>query len=300
MHLGIKVGFSNFTRRLHGISHVEVYFDLRRLEEYGPLFHFLKQHRCKACLHISTMLDDGTIPNFAAADVRVRKESFALVERVLKTAARQDMPFVIVHPGSYRLQRVHGDRCVLASSPGDRREGFEALRDAALRLIEMGRELGVELILENLPARDYDQRVDLDPSQIHDPRFVSSQELIELGRAGARLCVDIGHAIGELGVRYNDPSACVAQLPALGRAMAPYTSYLHLSTVQPPLAGIDSHCGFLESDYQRGVIPALSQIREWLALFDHDVWVVPEPYGDDAVHIANYAVLAPIVDEFRS
>ena len=74
--------------------------------------------------------------------------------------------------------------------------------------------------------------------------------------------------------------------------LVPYARHLHISTTVPPWNGTDSHTGFLEEDYARGAIPSRAQLLDWLSLFqERDVWIIPEPWGDAEVHLANYDVL---------
>ena len=49
----------------------------------------------------------------------------------------------------------------------------------------------------------------------------------------------------------------------------------------------------LETDYARGAIPTREQVLSWLRHFaGRDVWVIPEPDGGAAVHLANYRLLS--------
>ena len=70
-------------------------------------------------------------------------------------------------------------------------------------------------------------------------------------------------------------------------SLAPYTRYVHLSTVVPPWNGTDSHNGFLPQDYAQGARPSRLETVAWLRLFDPQVWVIPEPSGGADVHLAN-------------
>lgn len=122
--------------------------------------------------------------------------------------------------------------------------------------------------------------------------FVPYGVLRGLGDHGVGLCVDLGHLYAEVMADGTQGEECFSRVVAATRELAPYARHLHLSTTVAPWNGTDSHNGFLEADYAQGAVPTGEQTVSWLRLFDgRDAWVIPEPYGGGAVHLANCTVL---------
>jgi hypothetical protein len=165
-----------------------------------------------------------------------------------------------------------------------------------------------------MPGREFAGYGPIDRTRGIDVRFVPYTVLRDVGRAGARLCVDIAHLYTELMVNGNGRFASASQnglyarVRAASAELAPYTRHIHLSTVTPPWNGTDGHSGFLETDYALGAIPTYDQLLSLLGLFaprgkeplagqnpaplaEDPSWIIPEPNGGAQAHLANYGRL---------
>jgi sugar phosphate isomerase/epimerase len=295
MQLGLKVGPANWRQKLDndlGIGCAEVFFDLARADAYPALFAWLRGHDVWAGLHVSTRLDGGVIPNLATADPEVCRSSVALLERSLDVAAEQGMRFVVFHPGSYRDVRIREGRVALVGKAVPKQEGRRQVIEETLRLAAYGRERGVELLAENLPAREFAAYDPEERAPAVDAEFVPYTVLRALGERGVGLCVDVGHLYAEAAAAGSGTDGLFFWVMAATRQLAPYARHLHVSTTAPPWNGTDSHNGFLEADYAQGALPTIEELVSWLQLFPRrDVCVIPEPGGGPEVHLANYARL---------
>jgi sugar phosphate isomerase/epimerase len=294
VHLGIKIGPKNWREKLDGgldIRYAEVYFDLARLDDYGSLFDWLREHGVAAGLHASTTLEGGVFPNLATDDETVLRASLDLLQRTLDVAATQGIRFVVVHPGSYVNWGIWQGCCFTTGVPVSPAEANRRVVDEVVRLVAYGRERGVELLAENLPAYDYASYDPMNREQVLDVGFVPCAVLREMGERGAGLCVDNGHVYAEVMAR-SPGVDCFAEAMEATQGLVPYARHLHISTTVPPWNGTDSHNGFLQEDYAQGAVPARDELLAWLSLFDgRDLWVIPEPYGGPEVHLANYCLL---------
>jgi sugar phosphate isomerase/epimerase len=300
VHLGIKIGPGNWQDKLINdlnIRYVEVYLDLVALDAYPPLFAWLRDHGIEAGLHASTMLDGGLVPNLATADEEVRQASAALLRRIVDVAAINEMRFVVVHPGSYHSWAIREGRTYHVGERSPDHVGSAHAIEEMLRLAAYGRASDVEVWAENLPAYDYASYEPMDREHVIEVGFPPHTVLREVGERGVGLCVDIGHLYAEM-AGHAPGQDCFAQVMAATRELVPYARHVHVSTTIPPWNGTDSHSGFLREDYDRGAVPSREQLLSWLRLFPRrDVWVIPEPYGESQVHLANYCALATWMEE---
>jgi sugar phosphate isomerase/epimerase len=305
MHLGIKVGPDNWREKLSlsglEVRHVEIYYDFVYVDDYPPLFAWLRERGVHGRLHASTLLPGGVFPTLATADDTIRCASADLMRCTLDVAAREGLSAVVIHPGSRLIPRIRDGRVEVIGEETPVKEGCRWVMEEVLRLVEYGRACGVEPLIENMPGLEYAAYGPVDRSHGVDVRFVPYTLLRDLGEVGARLCVDIAHLYTELMVDGGH------LLPS-GNALYPRviaatgdTRHLHLSTITPPWNGTDGHSGFLEVDYALGAIPTRDQLLSWLGLFarfclaktaEQDVWIIPEPVGGAEVHLANYARLS--------
>ena len=294
MHLGIKIGPGDWLAKLENnlhIEHVEVYFDLARLDDYAPLFERLRDDGAQAGLHTSTTLDGGVMLNLATANDEVRRASASMLRRIIDVAAEQGMRFVIVHPGAYRIWGILGGRTFTSGVPTPPAEGRRRVVGEAVRLAAYAQARGVAFLAENMPGYDYVSYDPVDREQVVDVSFVPSSVLRELGERGVGLCVDIGHLYAEVAARAPGKDG-FPQVMDITRQLVPYAHHLHVSTTILPWNGTDSHNGFLPEDYAQVAVPSRTQLLAWLHLFDgRDVWVIPEPWGSAGVHLANYRLL---------
>jgi len=244
-----------------------------------------------AGLHASTTLEGGVWPNLATDDEAVLRASRDLLERTLDVAAAEGMRFVVAHPGSYLNWGVWEGRSFTVGKPALAAEANRQVIDEFVRLAAYGRERGVELLAENLPAYDYTSYDPLDREQVLDVGLLPGAVLREMGERGVGLCVDIGHVYAEVMARLPGGD-CLHGVMEATQALVPYARHLHISTTVPPWNGTDSHNGFLPEDYAQGAVPTRDGLLAWLGLFDkRDLWVIPEPYGGPDVHLANYRLL---------
>jgi sugar phosphate isomerase/epimerase len=221
----------------------------------------------------------------------VRQASISLVRRTLDVAAAQGMRFVVLHPGSYVNWGIWQGRCFTTGAPASPVEANRRVVDEVARLAAHGRERGVELLAENLPAYDYASYEPMNRDQVLDVGFLPCAVVREMGERGVGLCVDNGHVYAELMARAPGED-CFTEAMEATLALVPYTRHVHVSTIVPPWNGTDSHNGFLQEDYAQGAVPTRDQLLAWLRLFDgRDLWVIPEPYGGPDVHLANYRLL---------
>jgi sugar phosphate isomerase/epimerase len=292
VHLGIKIGPDNWQAKLDNdlsIRQAEVYFDLDRIDAYGPMFDWLRRHRVETSLHLSTELPGGVMPNLVTADDAVRDASIALVRRALDVAGRAGARYLIVHPGSYAVWGIRQGQTFVDPYWTPPQEGKRRMLGALIDLSTYGRRQGVALLAENMPAREYGAYDPLDRAHTVDVGFPTHEDLCPIGEAGIGLCVDLGHLYAEAILDAGGPD-CFAQVISFSRSLAPYTRYVHLSTIVPPWNGTDSHNGFLPADYAQGAVPSQRETVAWLRLFD-PVWVIPEPSGGADVHLANVRLL---------
>ncbi|MBN1641357.1 MAG: TIM barrel protein [Anaerolineae bacterium] len=175
MQLGIKVGPVNWRAKLcagRAIAHVEVYYDLRRGDEYLPLYAWLRAHGVRAGLHASTALDDGLMPNLATADDGVRRASAALFARIVDVAAAEGMAYVVIHPGSTRNWGIRGGRTFRQDRATPAREANRRAIDEVLALAAYARARDLELLPENLPAYDFAAYDPEDRTEVIDVGFL--------------------------------------------------------------------------------------------------------------------------------
>jgi sugar phosphate isomerase/epimerase len=299
VRLGIKVGPDRWRDKLEDprvpirllVERAEVYFDLARLDAYGPLFSWLRERGMRGGLHASTTLAGGLMPNLGSADAVVRAASASLLRRTIDVAAEAGMRHVVVHPGSCRDWGIRGGRTYCRGAPATPGERDRQIIDGVLRLAAYAAEQDVALLAENMPAYDFASYDPVDRVHVVDVGFVPYRLLAGLGERGVGLCVDVGHLYGEMSAQRPgvDPTP---QVMAATRALAPYARLVHLSTVVPPWNGTDSHNGFLDEDYALGAIPTRAQLLGWLGLFSGDgICAIPEPSGEAAVHLDNVRVL---------
>jgi len=307
LRLGIKIGPDKGHLRDEwrikldsglNIRCTEVYFDLDCLGEYAPMFAWLRAHGIRGRLHSSTFLPGGIVPNLATADPSIRAASARLFRRTVDVAACAGMEAVIFHPGSYQAQQIVQGQNRLIGDKTPQLLGNQILSEGALRLAAHGRECGVKVLLENLPACDFVSHEPKDRSRVICPGFVPHDVLVALGESGIELCVDVGHLLAEMVAHHADLADSWAYTVQATHRLAPYTCHLHLSTNTWPFNGVDSHDGFLPGDYARGAAPTLAQIAHWLRLFaGRDIWAVPEPDGGADVHLKNYCVLRELMPD---
>jgi sugar phosphate isomerase/epimerase len=322
MHLGIKVGPDNWREKLLeselDVHHVEIYHNFAYVDDYPPLFAWLRERGLQGRLHASTSLPGGVYPTLATADREIRSASADLARRTLDVAAREGMSAVVVHPGSCLIPRLHRGRVEVIGEATSAEEGRRWATEEVLRLAGYGRARGVEPLIENMPGREFAAYDPVDRTTGMDVRFVTYGLLRGLGEQGICLCVDVAHLYTELMVdgagphaaRSEDrpqpvqgvpgPDGLYSRVRIAAAELAPYARHLHLSTVTPPWNGTDGHGGFLEADYALGAIPAREQLLSLLALFaereeeplaGQETWIVPEPDGGAAAHLANYGRL---------
>jgi sugar phosphate isomerase/epimerase len=309
MHLGIKVGPDNWREKLSlsglDVRHVEIYYNLAYVDDYPPLFVWLRERGVHGRLHASTPLSGGVFPTLATADHTVRRASVDLTRRTLDVAAREGMSAVVVHPGSRLIPRIRDGRVEVIDEGTPVEESRRWVMEEVLRLVEYGRARGVEPLIENMPGLEYAAYGPVDRSSGVDVHFVPYTLLRDLGEAGVYLCVDIAHLYTELmvdgGHLVPSGNGLYPRVMAVTDELVPYTRHLHLSTITPPWNGTDGHSGFLEFDYALGAIPTRDQLLSWLGLFagsglakgsGRDIWIIPEPDGGAEVHLANYARLS--------
>ncbi len=296
MELGIKIGPDNWREKLTNdldIRCVEVYFDLRRLDEYAPLFEHLRANGIVAGLHASTMLADGTVPNLATADERVRRDSASLLRHTVDIAAEHGARFVVIHPGSRRVQRVARGMVVVDGTATKSTLARQLMAEEVTRLAACGRKVGVEVWPENLPGHECASYEPFDRERAVDVGFVPWQSLADLGRRDVGLCLDLGHLYAEVMLRERPGAVAWAMVMAATRELSPFVRHLHLSTIAPPWNGTDSHHGFLATDYAQGAVPDRDQVLEWLRTFaGRELCVIPEPAGGAMAHLANYRQLS--------
>jgi sugar phosphate isomerase/epimerase len=296
MHLGIKVGPDNWREKLlTGLSvrHIEIYTDFTLDDDYTPLFAWMRERSVQGRLHASTPLPGDVFATLATADRQIRQASADLVRHTVDVAVENRMRAIVVHPGSYRIPRIRNGRVEIVGPETSPEEGNRWLTQEILQLAAYGRYRGVELLVENMPGREFAGYDPIDRAGSVDVRFVPYGQLRALGEAGVALCIDLAHLYTELMVngagRKND---LYGRVMSATTELAPYTKHVHLSTTVPPWNGTDSHTGFLEQDYSQGAIPSREQLLPWLKLFaGRDMWVIPEPSGGADVHLANYDVL---------
>jgi sugar phosphate isomerase/epimerase len=305
MHLGIKVGPDNWREKLLltelDVRHIEIYFNFIYLDDYPPLFAWMRERGVRGRLHASTFLPGGVFPTLATADAAIRTASADLARRTLDVAAREEMSAVVLHPGSYLIPRLRAGRVEVIGLETPAEEGRRWLGEQVQRLVAYGRARGVEPLLENMPGREYAGYGPIDRSSGVDVRFVPYGPLRDLGRSGVRLCVDLAHLYTERMVDGHGVPApekgLYSRVMAVARELAPYTQHVHLSTVTPPWNGTDGHSGFLDVDYALGAIPTREQLLSLLKPFarsgpencdGQDTWLIPEPDGGAETHVANY------------
>jgi len=297
MYLGIKVGPDNWREKLltgMNVRHIEIYADFTLEDDYIPLFTWMREHSVQGRLHASTPLPGGIYATLATADREIRQASADLVRHTVDVAAENRMHAIVVHPGSYRIPRIRNGRVEIVGPETSPEEGDRWLMHEVLPLVAYGRERGVELLVENMPGREFAGYDPIDREKSVDVRFVPCSRLRALGKTGVALCIDLAHLYTELmvnGAGRND--GLYGRVMSATAELAPYAKHVHVSTTVPPWNGTDSHTGFLEQDYARGAIPSREQLLSWLRLFAGcDVWVIPEPSGGADVHLANYDVLS--------
>jgi hypothetical protein len=310
IRLGIKVGPENWRAKLDhdpDIERVEVFTKLSYIDAdpavYETLFAELRARGIEGSLHASSTLESGLDPNLATADDEVRNATRALLKRTIDLAAEHGMRYVIIHPGSAYVWGVPPKGYTYRLEPPTPPD--EACAHAIEEmhgLVAYGQERGVIPLAENLPGRDYVSYSPPDRTRTIDVEFLPYTVLREMGEQGIGLCVDIGHVYAELAVSTTPPQATdeerFADVVAATRELVPYAQCVHLSTTAPPHNGTDCHLGFLPEDAARGALPTREQLLSWLALFHgHDVWAIPEPMGDAAMHIANYQTLRRWLEE---
>jgi len=298
MYLGIKVGPDNWREKLlNGLSvqHVEIYHNFGMVEDYAPLYAWLRAHSVQARLHASTPLPDGVMATLGTSQAAIREKSVALYKRTIDVAAENGLDGVVIHSGSYLVARIHKQRVEVIGPETSPEEGRRWLRESLDELAAYGRARGVEPLIENMPGREFAGYGPVDRSYGVDVRFVSYQALIELGQAGFSLCVDLAHLYTELmvGLASAKANGLHDRVRDAAALLAPYARHVHLSTVAPPWNGTDGHSGFLASDYALGAIPDREQLVSLLEPFAKtDVWLIPEPAGGAEVHRANHWQLA--------
>jgi len=310
VRLGLKIGPGNWQDKLNDdldIERVEVFTDLSHLDadptDYGDLFAKLRARGIEGSLHASTTLAGGLDPNLATADDEVRNATRALLQRTIDLAAEHGMRHVIIHPGSAYVWGVHPQgHTFRLDAPTPLAEASARAIDEMHDLVAYGQARGVIPLAENLPARDYGSYRPLDRTRTIDPGFLPYTVLRDMGEQGIGLCVDVGHVYAEMAISTTPPQATdeerFADVIAATRELVPYARYIHLSTTVPPHNGTDCHLGFLPEDMASGALPTREQLLTWIALFDgRDVWAIPEPAGDAAVHIANYQTLRSWLEE---
>ncbi len=310
VRLGIKVGPGNWRAKLDrapDIERVEVFTRLSLMDadpsDYMDLFAELRNRGIEGSLHASSTLEGGLDPNLATADDGVRNATRALLQRTIDLAAEHGMRYVIVHPGSAYVWGVHPKGHTYRLEPPTPPDEARARAiDEMHALVAYGQERGVTPLAENLPACDYVSYRPIDRTRTIDVEFVPYTTLREMGEQGIGLCVDVGHVYAELAVSTTPPQATdeerFADVVAATRELVPYAQYVHISTTVPPHNGTDSHSGFLPEDMARSALPTREQFLSWLTLFDgRDVWAIPEPMGDAAMHIANYRTLRDWLEE---
>jgi sugar phosphate isomerase/epimerase len=297
MHLGIKVGPDNWREKLLtkiDVRHIEVYANFTLDDDYEPLFAWMREHGVQGRLHTSTPLPGDVFATLATADRAIRQASADLVRHTVDVAAENGMRAIVVHPGSYRIPRIRNSRVEIVGPETSPEEGSRWLTQEVLRLLAYGRERDVELLIENMPGREFASYNPIDRAGSVDVRFVPYRRLRALGEAGIALCIDLAHLYTELMVSgTGHDNDLYGRVMSATTELAPYTRHVHLSTIAPPWNGTDSHTGFLEQDYAQGAIPTREQLLPWLRLFaGRDVWVIPEPSGGADVHLANYDMLS--------
>jgi sugar phosphate isomerase/epimerase len=318
MYLGIKVGPDNWREKLLtgiDVRHIEIYADFTLDDDYTPLFAWMREQGVQGRLHASTPLPGGVFATLATADRQIRQASNDLIRHTLDVAGENGMRAIVVHPGSYRVPRIRNSRVEIVGPDTAPGEGDRWLMHEVLRLAAYGRDRGVELLIENMPGREFAGYDPIDRAEGVDVRFVPYSRLRALGEAGVALCIDLAHLYTELmvdgtgakdglhgrenGLHGRENSLHGRENGLYGRVMsataelAPYAKHVHLSTVAPPWNGTDGHSGFTEQDYAQGAIPGREQLVSWLRLFaGRDLWVIPEPSGGADAHLANYRVLS--------
>jgi sugar phosphate isomerase/epimerase len=292
MDLGIKVGPDNWREKLlSGLSvrHVEVYHNFNLAEDYAPLYAWLHANGVQARLHASTPLPGGVFCTLGTPDAEVRGASVAMLKRAIDVAAKDGLDGVVIHSGSYLVPRLRAGRVGVFGPDTSSGEGQRWLREALDELANCGRARGVELLIENMPGREFAGYGPMDRSSGVDVRFVRYETLCELGAAGFALCVDLAHLYTELMVDKRSNGNLNARARDAVERLAPYARHVHLSTVTPPWNGTDGHSGFLERDYALSAIPGREELLALLEPFaGRDVWLIPEPLGGAEVHLDNY------------
>lgn len=297
MNIGFKTGPKNWEsegRALAAEAAVcEVWFDVRRDKEYREMLAELAHQEVRVGLHHWGLVDGKYKTNLATNVRNVREATIEQIKRTIDRGADIDCGYVNAHPGARWLEEQQFSPWRQKLVPGSETEAKEA-RELFLMAVEelqtYAADRGVLLTMETLPAREvkfgHGQR-----DAVYDPGNMSLEVLEEMVQSGGWLANDITHTIGQLAVQENDRAFMRQELLAFSRRVAEGTRVLHVNTVSPPFNGTDSHDGITPEDFDRGVFPDSSEVRDWLAVFSGrgDVFVIPEP--QDGTAIDNYRAL---------
>lgn len=301
MIAGIKIGLEDYKEKipLTRAKFAEVYFRFDKSELYPDLFLTLKQKGLAAGLHYWGTVRNNFLYNLAHPNKEIRQETLAQIKQTIEIACCYKLKYVNVHPGNYRLVKINLNQHTFEDGgyAVDKKIGWEILLENIKILHRYALERNVLFLVETVPKYYspvwYSLRSRLKPLDLADPDV---KTLIDIANKGFFVANDLGHTLAN--EVSDNRSYLFKKLKERTVLLAKQTKLIHINTVNPPFNGTDTHNGILESDFQAGVLPTKSQLKEILSLFKNrnDVFLIPEPLEK---HEENFLVLQEIIRSIK-
>lgn len=292
MKLGIKVSSDPQSGPNLDATHAqaaEVWFNVRKTDDYKDLFEDLKKRKIDVGLHYWGALPDGTWTNLAYPDTLLISETKRLMKQTIDITASYGFKYVNIHPGSrskvgidFEKQSFH-----LMTEPVALKQSISLFMENALELHAYAQTRGITFTIESVPMRItqgwYTADARQKPMDIYE---LPVQVLIDAASHGLNIANDFTHTAANC---ISDSRAAVWDfLQSMTKRLVGSTKLVHLGFIIPPYNGTDFHDvlsnPLLETDQ---AIPNKLNMIELLQNFQNrdDMWIITEPKQD---HVGNY------------